>query len=235
MNILKNIAQIESMDYFCTMNFFNTIIFDLDGTLVDSLVDIADAMNRTLVRFGFPVFDYESYKYFVGNGLKNLVYQCLPDDNKQEAQVTECLEVMMEEYGRSYAEKTRLYDGIPALLDALTERNLKLAVLSNKADELTQKIGAALLNKWRFDIILGANEHFPRKPDPESAIYISKKLNVFPKNVLYLGDTNIDMKTADAAGMFAVGVTWGFRTRKELSESGAKAIIDHPLELLPYL
>ncbi|GHU87398.1 phosphoglycolate phosphatase [Bacteroidia bacterium] len=217
------------------MNSFHTVIFDLDGTLVDSLVDIADAMNRTLIRFGFPTFDYESYKYFVGNGLKNLVYQCLPDNKKQETQVMECLKVMMEEYGKSYAEKTRLYDGIPELLDTLAKRNLKLAVLSNKADELTQKIGSDLLNKWRFDIILGANERFPRKPDPESALYISKELNVSPKNVLYLGDTNIDMKTANAAGMFAVGVTWGFRTREELLESGAKAIIDNPLELLTFL
>lgn len=217
------------------MNSFRAVIFDLDGTLVDSLVDIADAMNRTLVRFGFPVFDYESYKYFVGNGLKTLVYQCLPDNKKQETQVMECLKVMMEEYGKSYAEKTRLYDGIPELLDALTKRNLKLAVLSNKADELTQKISSELLNKWRFDIILGANERFPRKPDPESALYISKELNVSPQNILYLGDTNIDMKTANAAGMFAVGVTWGFRTREELSENGAKEIINNPPELLTFL
>jgi phosphoglycolate phosphatase len=217
------------------MNSFRSVIFDLDGTLVDSLVDIADAMNRTLIRFGFPSFDYESYKYFVGNGLKNLVYQCLPNDKKQEAQVMECLKVMMEEYGKSYAEKTRLYDGIPELLDTLTKRNLKLAVLSNKADELTQKIGSELLNNWRFDIILGANERFPRKPDPESALYIAKELNVSPQNTLYLGDTNIDMKTANAAGMYALGVTWGFRTKEELSENGAKAIIDHPLELLTFL
>ncbi|MDR1368920.1 MAG: HAD family hydrolase [Dysgonamonadaceae bacterium] len=216
------------------MNSIRAIIFDLDGTLVDSLADIADAMNRTLMRFNCPVHDYEAYKYFVGNGLKNLVHDCLPDDKKDENHVMECLKIMMEEYGKSYAEKTRLYNGIPELLDTLSGKGLKMAVLSNKADELTQKICSKLLKKWHFEIILGATEHFPRKPNPESALHILKKINVSPENVLYPGDTNVDMQTARAAGLFAIGVTWGFRTKDELLENGACAIIDNPLELLKF-
>ena len=217
------------------MNTARAIIFDLDGTLADSLADIADAMNRTLTRFGYPVYNYDEYKYFVGKGLKNLVYKCLPEDKRDENNVAECLKIMMEEYGKSYAEKTKLYDGIPELLDLLTEKGIKLAVLSNKADELSQKICAKLLGKWSFEIILGSSNRFPNKPSPESALYLSEKMNVSPQNMLYLGDTNVDMQTANSAGMFAVGVTWGFRTREELLENGAKAIINVPLELTSLL
>ena len=217
------------------MNTARAIIFDLDGTLADSLADIADAMNRTLTRFGYPVYNYNEYKYFVGNGLKNLVHKCLPEDSKNENNIAECLKVMMEEYGKSYAEKTKLYDGIPELLDLLTEKRIKLAVLSNKADELTQKICAKLLKNWSFEIILGSSNRFPNKPSPESALYLAEKMAVSPQDMLYLGDTNVDMQTANSAGMFAVGVTWGFRTREELLENGAKAIINGPLELTALL
>ncbi len=217
------------------MNTTQAIIFDLDGTLVDSLADIADATNRALSLFGYPVHGYEAYKYFVGNGIKNLVYESLPENKKDETSVMECLEVMMKEYRKSHAEKTKLYDGIPELLDLLTEKKLRMAILSNKADELTQLICSKLLDKWHFEIIMGANDRFPRKPNPESALYIANEMNILPQNILYLGDTNVDMQTANAAGMFAVGVTWGFRKREELLENGAKEIIDNPLELLKLL
>ncbi len=213
-------------------NNYQTIIFDLDGTLVNSLEDIADAMNRTLIRFGYPAHPYQSYKYFVGNGLKNLVYQSLPQENKNEEDVILCLQVMMEEYGRSYAEKTKLYEGIADLLDYLTQKKIKMAVLSNKADVLTQKIASKLLKNWSFEIILGASKQFPHKPDPEAALFIASKMNALPENILYLGDSNVDMKTANAAGMFPIGAAWGFRTREELFENGAKIVIDRPQELI---
>ncbi len=224
----------EFIAYFCGMNTIRAVIFDLDGTLVDSLADIADAMNRTLIRFDYPIHTYESYKYFVGNGLKNLVYQCIPIEKRTEEEVLDCLSVMMFEYGKTYADKTVLYKGIPELLNALTEKGIQLAVLSNKADELTQKICNKLLKNWPFEIIMGASERFPRKPDPASALYIAQTLEINPSEILYAGDTNVDMKTARAAGMFATGVTWGFRTREELEENGANAIIDHPMELFSF-
>ena len=214
------------------MHQFSAVLFDLDGTLANSLYDIADAMNRTLLRFDCSIYDYESYRYFVGRGLKDLVIQCLPEERRGEKEVDEVLAVMMEEYGKSYVDKTVLYDGIPELLDALVAKDYKLTVLSNKADELTQQVAEHLLSDWPFDIILGATEHFPRKPAADSALHIAGELGVAPENMLYLGDTNIDMQTANAAGMYAVGVTWGFRPRKELEENGAKMIIDFPLDLL---
>lgn len=217
------------------MKNYQAVIFDLDGTLADSLIDIADAMNKTLQEFGYPTHDYESYKYFVGNGLKNLVINCLPESSRNETRIELCFEKMVDNYKKSLVNNTRLYIGIDDLLNALSERNLKLAVLSNKADELTQEICNTLLNKWNFNIILGASSQFPRKPDPEAAIYLAEKMNSLPENTLYIGDTNVDMKTANAAGMFAVGVTWGFRTKKELEESGAQLIIDKPMELIDKL
>jgi phosphoglycolate phosphatase len=139
---------------------------------------------------------------------------------------------MMEEYEKSCIHKTVLYDGIPELLDALTANNYKLAVLSNKADSLTQKIAGQLLNNWKFEIILGTNDCFPRKPAPDSALFIAKTMQLVPEKILYLGDTNTDMQTAHAAGMYPVGVSWGFRPRKELEDSGAGFIIDYPTDLL---
>lgn len=214
---------------------FSGIIFDLDGTLADSLMDIGDAMNRTLAHFNYPTYTYNDYKYFVGNGLKNLVNKCLPADKKEEKYVEETLSVMMQEYGESYADKTILYPGIPELLDEFIIRKYKLAVLSNKADNLTQKIASHLLSNWPFEIIMGASELFPRKPDLIAALFIADKLNIQPQNMLYVGDTNTDMQTANSAGMYAVGVTWGFREKKELVENGAKIIIDHPMDLIKYL
>jgi phosphoglycolate phosphatase len=214
------------------MNNFQAVIFDLDGTLTDSLCDIADAMNRALARHGFPAHSYESYRYFVGAGLRNLVINSLPDGKKDEDTVNKCFNTLLNDYRENYLVKTKLYDGIADLLDVLSEKKIKMAVLSNKADEITQRITSVLLKPWKFEIIMGYMERFPRKPNPESALFIAEKLSVLPKNILYAGDTGIDMETAGRAGMFAVGITWGFRQRDELERCGAQKIIDKPLELL---
>ena len=214
---------------------FSAVIFDLDGTLIDSLMDIADAMNRTLTFFNYPTFNYSEYKYLVGNGLRSLVYKCLPIDRRDDKNTNEVLTVMMKEYKKSYADKTILYAGVPTLLDALTNKKIKLSVLSNKADSLTQMLADKLLAKWKFEVILGATDQFSRKPSPEAALFIAEQVKILPKNTLYIGDTNVDMQTANAAGMYAVGVTWGFRERKELEDNGAKQIIDHPMDLMKYV
>jgi phosphoglycolate phosphatase len=189
-------------------------------------------MNRTLEHFGYPTHPLEAYNYFVGKGLKNLVQICLPEDKKEEKFVEETLAVMMAEYEKSCIHKTVLYNGIPELLDALTANHYKLAVLSNKADSLTQKIAKQLLSPWKFEIIMGANDCYPRKPAPDSALFIANQMQIAPENILYLGDTSTDMQTARAAGMYPVGVSWGFRSRKELEENGAGLIIDYPTDLL---
>jgi len=215
------------------MKNYQGIIFDLDGTLIDSLEDIADAMNYTLAEFGFPTHDYDAYRYFVGNGLMNLVKASLPQSALENQPMLQlCFEMMIDRYQKCLLHKTRLYPGIRELLDMLVSKNIKMAVLSNKADKLTQQICAILLKKWPFDVVMGATEDFPRKPYPDSSLFIAKKLNLSPENIIYMGDSNVDMKTANAAGMFPVGVTWGFRTREELQEAGAQLIIDEPLELI---
>jgi phosphoglycolate phosphatase len=211
---------------------YAAIIFDLDGTLVNSVEDIADCMNRVLLAHGYPTHSYSDFKLMVGEGLKNLTERCLPKNELSDSNIACCFSKMMEEYGRHYAEKSHLYSGISELLDAASKAGVKMSILSNKADELTQKICSKLLNHWKFELILGHGERFPRKPNPSSAMYIAQSLNLQPENILYMGDTAVDMKTANAAGMFSVGVTWGFREREELEANGAKLIINSPQELI---
>ena len=211
------------------------VIFDLDGTLADTLEDIADNMNRVLAANGFPAHGYDDYRFFVGNGLKSLVTTCLPEKSRTDIIISACHEQMMAEYNLNYLAKTRLYDGISELLDALSLHRIKMAVLSNKADSLTQKICDELLEDWKFEVVMGANDRFQRKPDPASALYISAQIGVMPANICYLGDSDVDMKTAIAAGFYPVGAGWGFRPKEELAGNGARRVIDHPTELLGLL
>jgi len=210
---------------------FRALIFDLDGTLANTLEDIADNMNHVLALKGFPTHDYDAYRYFVGNGLYNLVIRCLPENVRTDAIITDCHNRMIAEYNLNYINKTHLYDGIPELLDALSLKGVKLAALSNKADQLTQKICSELLKSWKFDAIIGAGDRFPRKPDPASALFICEQMGVAPAQVCYLGDSDVDMKTAIAAGFYAVGAAWGFRPKQELVENGAMQVIDYPTDL----
>ena len=210
---------------------YSAVIFDLDGTLADTLEDIADNMNRALAGSGFPTHDYDVYRFFVGDGLKNLVTRCLPENARTEAIISACHDRMLAEYHLNYINKTRLYDGIPELLDTLSAQRIKLAVLSNKADPLTQKICTRLLKNWKFDVIMGASNRFPRKPDPASALYIAGQIDILPADICYLGDSDVDMKMAVAAGFYPVGAGWGFRPKEELAMNGARHIIDHPMEL----
>jgi len=211
---------------------FQAVIFDLDGTLADTLEDIADNMNCVLAQKGFPTYEYDAYRFFVGNGLLNLIKQCLPENARTDEIINACYDRMIAEYSLNYINKTRLYEGIPELLDFLTALGIKVAILSNKADFITQKICADLLEKWDFEVIVGASDRFPRKPDPASALYIAKQMDVKPSDVCYLGDSDVDMKTAIAAGFYPVGVAWGFRPKEELIENGAKEVINHPIDFL---
>lgn len=211
---------------------FKAIIFDLDGTLINSLHDIADSMNRVLVSHGFPTHDYESYRLFIGKGLKNLSERALPDDKKDEETIRTVYHDLVSDYGKNVVRKTVLYKGIPELLDNLAGRNILTAILSNKAHELTLSIAGKIMSKWNFDYILGSKDEIPRKPNPTGALICSNELGVLPEQILYVGDSGVDMQTATAAGMFPVGVTWGFRSREELIENGAKYIIDQPEQLL---
>jgi phosphoglycolate phosphatase len=211
---------------------YEAVLFDLDGTLLDTIQDLTDSMNIVLRRSGFPEHSAETCKNFVGDGIEVFALRALPETHRDSATVARCVADMREEYRDRWSLKTRPYDGIPDLLDGLTLRNLKMTVLSNKPDDSTKAMVAELLPKWRFDPIMGALPSVPKKPDPTLAMEISKRLDVPPEKFLYLGDTGTDMKTATAAGMFPVGALWGFRTADELTASGAKILVEHPREVL---
>lgn len=214
---------------------YKAVIFDLDGTLLDSVADIADSMNRVLAVEGLATYNYEQYKYFVGNGIRKLVERCIPQENRTDARLERCFEHMMTDYAENCTVKSRLYDYIPELLTELAARGVKMSILSNKADAITQKTCTAFLSAWSFDVIIGASERFPRKPSPDAAMFIASQMNVQPDDVFYLGDTSIDMLTACAAGFFAAGALWGFRTADELLNAGAKTLLKTPMEVLRHV
>jgi phosphoglycolate phosphatase len=214
---------------------YKAIIFDLDGTLLDTLEDLSDSVNRVMTRRGFPTHTLDEYRYFIGDGTAMLIARALPKEERNDKTIRACLKAFSEDYGRNWNVKTRPYKGITEMLDALTERGLKIAVLSNKQHEFTKRCVADLLPKWTFDIVLGQRDAVKRKPDPAGALEVAQRLRVSPAEILYLGDSAVDMRTAAAAGMFPVGVLWGFRPAEELQESGAKALIERPLEILNLL
>ena len=213
---------------------FKGIIFDLDGTLVNSLEDIADAMNTVLKGLNFPTHTYDTYQYFIGSGLRNLVSKALPATNNSDEQIEVCFKCMINEYREICTLKTKPYEGIVELLENLTSQNIKMAVFSNKADELTKKVASEIFPN-HFDTAVGLSTEVLKKPNPFEAIEISKKWNLKPEEILFVGDSDIDMQTAVNANMFPVGVTWGYRTEEELKSSGAKLVVNKASELIEIL
>lgn len=215
---------------------FRAVTFDLDGTLLDTIEDLTDSMNAALAGLGYPERSIAESKRLVGDGLDTFVRRVLPPEVSDDPSVAARLrEQMRDEYKRRNSVKTRLYEGMAELLDALTERGISMAVLSNKPHDSTLEIVRKYFPRWTFGAIFGARDGVPIKPDPAAALEIARILHLAPAEILYLGDTNTDMWTANRAGMFAVGALWGFRTAAELKEAGARALIRHPLDLLPLL
>ncbi|HJS00269.1 MAG TPA: HAD family hydrolase [Flavobacterium sp.] len=213
---------------------YKAVVFDLDGTLVNSLIDIADSINKVLQEQNLPVHNYEVINNFIGSGIRNLVTKALPETHKDETIIESTFQTMMTNYCDNCTNKTIAYDGIIALLDELQSRNIKLAVLSNKADELTKKVSNTLFPNY-FEIANGLKDEATKKPNPLGAIAIANDLGFSPEEILYVGDSGIDMQTAKNANMYAVGVLWGYRPKEELVAEGAQSIISHPLDLLKLL
>jgi phosphoglycolate phosphatase len=213
---------------------FKGVIFDLDGTLVNSLEDIADAMNTVLLSLSYPTHSYEAYQYFIGSGLRNLVSKSLPETNNDEKHIDSCYQLMIEEYSINCTRKTKAYNGINELLDHLISNNIKLSVFSNKSDELTKKITANLFPGY-FETVVGLSIESLKKPNPSEAIAISKRLGLETEEIIFVGDSGIDMQTASNANMVAVGVSWGYRPEEELIANGAKYVISNPLDLIQIL
>jgi phosphoglycolate phosphatase len=214
---------------------YKAVLFDLDGTLLDTIDDIGDAINRVLKQNGFSTHNMDTYRRLVGNGALNTIIGALPEDKRIDSVINPCLKAFQEDYSRNWNVKTRAYDGIPELLDSLTVRGVKITVLSNKPHRYTKQCMEGFLPDWDFDVVFGQRDDVPRKPDPAGALEIAEKLDLSPSDFLYLGDTEVDMKTSIDAGMFPVGVLWGFRSAEELKENGAEVLIKRPFEALDLL
>jgi phosphoglycolate phosphatase len=209
---------------------YKAILFDLDGTLLNTLDDLGDSMNNVLSKLNYPTHPIDAYKYFVGDGLEMLVKRALPE-GYDTVVFERAYNLMRAEYEKNCENKTGVYAGIAELLEFLQEKGIKRTVLTNKPHDTAQKVIEKYFPKYNFDIVLGARDNVPKKPNPEAAFEIAEKLNLKCSEFLYLGDTKVDMQTASSAGMFPIGVLWGFRKADELIESGAKILITHPANL----
>jgi phosphoglycolate phosphatase len=213
---------------------FRAVLFDLDGTLVDSHQDIADSVNAVLGRLGLPEHANEVYKDFISGGVDSLVRDALPEEYRTQAIVNILLPKIGAEYAKRWNVKTRPFLGIPELLETLTNYGIRMAVLSNTPDEFAKLIVSKILTNWKFDIVVGARQGIPKKPDPTTALKIASELAIEPSECLYLGDSDVDMLTASASNMFPVGALWGYRSVEVLLAGGANELITHPSELLEF-
>ena len=214
---------------------FKAALFDMDGTLLDTLAGIADSMNAMLAGSGYPQHPLQAYKYFVGNGMEILVERAFPAAARTEQRIAQGVAAMRADYRTRWRRTTTVYQGIPDLLTALDRAGLKLAVLSNKSDDFTREMAQELLSAWPFEVVLGARPEVPKKPDPSTAIEIAERMQLAPRDFLYLGDTAVDMTTAIGAGMYPIGALWGFRGAAELLEAGARMLVPQPTDLIAWL
>lgn len=213
---------------------FEAVIFDLDGTLLNTLADLAAAVNLVLAANGYNTHPVEAYKYLVGRGMENLVCSALAEKKPDQATILELQKQIEAEYKKCWADTTGTYAGIPELLDGLAERNIRMAILSNKPHSFMQIIVEMFFSSRHFEVVLGARETCPIKPDPTGAKEIISILKLTEEQILYVGDTDTDMQTARNAGLLPAGVLWGFRTEKELRDNGAWQIAAEPAELLKF-
>jgi phosphoglycolate phosphatase len=209
------------------------VIFDLDGTLVDSLADLGDSTNAVLSAEGFPAHPLDAYRHFVGDGIVNLMARALPCEARTEAVIARCTERLRHVYASRWDGKTTPYMGIHAALRLLRDADCRLGVLTNKPQAMARLIVERFFADAGFEVLLGAEAGFPRKPDPSGAIEVGRRLGAPADRCVYVGDTATDMRTAHAAGMAAVGVLWGFRDADELNHAGADRLVEAPLELGP--
>lgn len=209
---------------------FQAVIFDLDGTLADSLRDLGEAMNLALADFQLPGHPIDAYRAFVGEGVDVMVRRAATTNRDVP------WDKLVDRYRERYAELdhryTAPYPGIPKLLDGLTAAGIKLAVLSNKRDDFTRQLVAKQFSRWEFVDVRGERDGVPRKPDPTAAFELALVLNVLPANIAFVGDTAVDVNTARNAGMRSVGCLWGFRGKAELVHAGARDLLSRPAELL---
>lgn len=210
------------------------VIFDLDGTLLNTIDDLGNSVNYVLKKHNYPTFSIEEYKYKVGNGMRKLIERSLPENKRNDETIEQILAEFMAYYGEHKMDKTAPYDNIEQLLKTLKQKGVKTAVVTNKAHISAKPLMDEVFPDL-FDAVIGQKEGVPTKPDPTSVFAVLKELGVSADECLYLGDSGVDMQTAKNAGIFGIGVLWGFRKADELIENGAKKLIGKPQELLELL
>ena len=215
---------------------YKTVLFDLDGTLLNTIDDLADSANRVCAAHGWPQYETAQYRYFVGNGIPKLVERFSPASCRSPEQLAATLAEFDKVYGAHMHDKTAPYPGMPALLARLKAAGVRMAVFSNKADEFARAVVARYFDADLFEVVRGALPDVPTKPAPEGTRALMARLGVEADgSVLYVGDSNVDVETAHNAGLPCCGVLWGFRTREELTEAGAQAIAAAPGDIVPLI
>jgi len=211
----------------------HAVIFDLDGTLLNTLGDLRAATNHALEVRGLPPHSMEEIRQFIGNGIRLLICRAMPEGTP-EAEIDAALDDFKAYYAAHIHDRTVPYDGIPQLLTALKKRGIQVAVLSNKIDSASQQL-IEYFFPGKTDVVFGEHVGVPRKPDPTSCRMVMQQLGVQPEQVLYVGDSGTDMQTAKNAGLYAVGVTWGFRSKEVLLKYGADVLVHRPEQILQIL
>lgn len=211
-----------------------TVIFDLDGTLLDTLEDLADASNEVLRIHGYPEHPVEKYNIFVGDGLQTLIARITPD-TASEDDITSCCQTFMKVYAGCWDKKTKPYAGVVNMLKKLKESGSCCCILSNKPHIFTLDCVQRFFASESFEHVFGQREGVPRKPDPAGCLEIAKLTDTSVAQCVYVGDTSVDMQTGKGSGMFTIGVSWGFRTKEELLKNGADLIVDNPEEIVRYV
>jgi len=214
---------------------YRALISDLDGTLLNTLEDLADSVNLALAHIGLPQHELDAYRYFVGDGRRAMALRSLPEDRREEATLQLLITHIGEEYTKHWMDKTQPYEDVPELLDALTSAGIRMAILSNKPHSYTETMVSSLLPKWSFELVLGESPSTARKPDPAGALHIVEQMNIKPEECLYIGDSGVDMQTAVAANLYPIGALWGFRDADELLSSGARTLVEKPTDILHLL
>ncbi len=213
---------------------YTSIIFDLDGTLLDTLDGITESVNSVLISHRFPLHSNESYKLFLGNGLYNLISKSVPE-NTAKSVIQDCSEAFKEIYSNNWKKNCCPYKGISTMLANLSDQGIKLAVLSNKPHAFTCLFVDEFFPKDMFRVVFGQRDGVEKKPHPTGALDIARILQSRPENTLFVGDSDVDIQTGRAAGMGTVGVSWGYRSVEELIENRAEIIVNSPSEIVKHV
>lgn len=207
------------------------VLFDLDGTLADSLIDLAEGVNRAIAQFGYPTHEVEAFKYFVGDGIPKMIERALPKEHRNADTVNKIKDIFLPYYAVHYADNTYAYNGMPELVHTLKQKGFIVAVVTNKEQDMANEVVQSLYGDI-FDLIFGKRDGIPAKPDPTAALMAMDELGVTPCECVFIGDSGMDVATAVNSGAVPVGELWGFRKEDELRANGAKYIISKPEQLL---